>query len=242
VPQAVAADGSGNVYIADSGNSVIRKVDSSGTITTFLTTLTASNGFTLAARTIALAIGASGDLYASDGLYAIWKITPSGATTVIAGELYEAGYNGDGIPATEALLFFPNGVAVDGAGNVYISDWYNNRIRKVDTAGIISTVAGNGTGGFSGDGGPATSARLYLPTDVAVDNKGNFYISDWLNLRVRMVNSAGTIETLAGTGNYGYNGNNLPAKQTNLVPIGLAVTGNDVYVSDSGSFRVREIK
>lgn len=139
-------------------------------------------------------------------------------------------------------MFLPNGVAVDGAGNVYISDWLNSRIRKVDTAGIISTVAGTGQAGFSGDGGPATGAMVCFPTDVAVDTKGNFYIADWDNLRVRMVNSSGTIETLAGSGNSGYNGNNLPANQTNLLPIGLAVTGSDVYVSDSDSFRVREIK
>lgn len=241
MPEAVAADGSGNVYIADLGNSVIRKVDSSGTITTFLTTLTASNGFTLPAFSNALAIDGSGNLYSSDSIYAVWKITPSGATTVVAGELYDIGYNGDGIPATQAWLFLPNGVAVDGAGNVYISDWLNNRIRKVDTAGIISTLAGTGTGGFSGDGGPATSAMLYLPTDVAVDSKDNFYIADWSNFRVRIVDSSGTIETLAGSGNFGYNGNNLPANQTNLLPIGLAIAGNEVYVADQGSFRVREI-
>jgi sugar lactone lactonase YvrE len=241
VPQAVAADGNGNVYIADTGNNVIRKVDSSGTITTFLTTLTASNGYGLSARANALAIDGDGNLYASDGTFAVWKITPAAATTVVAGELYDLGYNGDGIPATQAWLFLPNGVAVDSAGNVYISDWFNNRIRKVDTAGIISTVAGNGTEGFGGDGGPATSAMLYLPTDVAVDSKGNFYIADWVNLRVRIVNSSGTIETLAGSGSLGYNGNNLPAHQTNLLPIGLAIAGNEVYVSDQGSFRVREI-
>src|SRR5579862_163846 len=201
IPQAVAADGNGNVYIADYGNDVIRKVDSSGTITTFLTTLTASNGFTLPAISNALAIDGSGNLYSSDSIYAVWKITPSGATTVVAGELYDIGYNGDGIPATQAWLFLPNGVAVDGVGNVYISDWLNNRIRKVNTAGIISTVAGTGTGGFSGDGGPATSAMVSLPMDVAVDNKGNFYIADWDNYRVRIVDSSGTIETLAGSGN-----------------------------------------
>lgn len=242
LPEAVAADANGNVYIGDSGNSVIRKVDKTGTITTFLTILTASNGFTVAARTNALAVDGSGNLYASDGVFAIWKITPSASTTVVAGELYDLGYNGDGIPATQAWLFLPTGVSVDREGNIYICDWLNQRIRKVDTAGIISTVAGNGSEGFSGDGGPATSATLTLPTDVAVDTKGNFYIADWDNLRVRVVNSSGTIETLAGSGEFGYNGNNLPAKQTTVFPFGLAVAPDGVvYVADEGSFRVREI-
>jgi trimeric autotransporter adhesin len=241
-PQAVAADGNGNVYIADSGNSVIRKVDAAGIITTFLTTFTASNGFSLSGRANALAVDTGGNLYASDGTFAVWKVTPSAATTVVAGVLYDLGYNGDGIAATEAWLFLPNGVAVDKEGNIYISDWLNNRIRKVDTDGVISTAAGNGIQGFGGDGGPASSAMLSLPSDVAVDNKGNFYIADWDNLRVRIVNSSGVIETLAGSGNFGYNGNNLPSKQTNLFPFGLALgsTGS-VYVSDEGSFRVREI-
>ncbi len=242
LPEAVAADGNGNVYIADTGNNVIRKVDKTGTITTFLTVLTASNGFIVAARSTALAVDGSGNLYASDGTYAIWKITPAGSTTVIAGVLYDIGYNGDGIPATQAWLFLPNGVAVDRAGNVYICDWLNERIRKVDTNGLISTVAGNGSEGFNGDGGPATSATLTLPTDVAVDTKGNFYIADWDNLRVRVVNSAGTIETLVGNGEFGYNGNNLPAKQTTVFPFGLTFSPNGIlYVADEGSFRVREI-
>ena len=162
--------------------------------------------------------------------------------TVVAGELYDIGYNGDGIPATQAWLFLPTGVSVDREGNIYICDWLNNRIRKVDTAGIISTVAGNGSEGFNGDGGPATSATLTLPTDVAVDIKGNFYIADWDNLRVRVVNAAGTIETVVGTGEFGYNGNNLPAKQTTVFPFGLAIAPDGVvYVADEGSFRVREI-
>lgn len=242
LPEAVAADANGNVYIADTGNSVIRKVDKTGTITTFLTILTASNGFTVAARSTALAVDGSGNLYASDGTFAIWKITPSASTTVVAGVLYNLGYNGDGIPATQAWLFLPTGVSVDREGNLYICDWLNERIRKVDTAGIISTVAGTGAEGYNGDGGPATSATLTLPTDVAVDAKGNFYIADWDNLRVRVVNSSGTIETLVGTGEFGYNGNNLPARQTTVFPFGLAFSpSGDLYVADEGSFRVREV-
>jgi trimeric autotransporter adhesin len=243
-PGAVAADASGNVYIGDTGNSVIRKVDKAGTITTFLTTFTASNGFTLSARANALAMDRDGNLYASDGLYAIWKITPAAVTSTVAGELYNLGYNGDGILATQAWLFLPNGVTLDAEGNVYISDWLNDRIRKVDTAGIISTVAGNGLEGFSGDGGPATSAMLTLPSDVAVDSRGNLYIADSDNGRVRIVDPSGTIETFAGSGDFGYNGNNLPANQTNLFPTGLAIANDNdaIYIADEGSFRVRKIQ
>jgi sugar lactone lactonase YvrE len=165
-PQAVVADHSGNLFIADGVNSVIRKIDSAGTITTFLTVFSYPGGAE-AARAVALAMDAGGNLYASDGLSAIWKITPSGSTTIVAGVIFNLGYNGDGIPATQAWLFLPFGIALDQAGNLYIDDWLNQRIRKVDTGGIISTVAGNGTQGFSGDGGAATSAQLSLPTDVA---------------------------------------------------------------------------
>ena len=240
-PTAAVADGGGNVYIADTGNSVIRKVDSSGTITTFLTEFSSGNNGE-SARVVALAIDAGGTLYASDGIYAVWKVGPSGSTTVVAGTLFNLGYNGDGIPATQAWLFFPTGIAVDNAGNLYIADWLNNRVRKVDTSGIISTAAGNGTQGFGGDGGPATSAMLSLPSDVAVDAKGNFYIADWINFRVRVVNASGIIQTLAGSGGYGYNGEGLPATQANVFPSGVAVGPNGtVYFADQSSYRVRTI-
>ncbi len=232
-PTAVVADRNGNIFIADTGNGVIRKVDSSGTITTFSSVTIYWQG--------ALAIDASGNLYASDGLYEIWKILPSGSATVVAGVLYEIGYNGDEIPATQASLGEPTGIAIDSMGNLYIADWLNNRIRKVDTNGIISTVAGDGTPGFSGDGGPATSAMLSLPMDVAVDNQGDFYVADWLNFRVRLVNRSGTIETFAGSGRFGYNGDGLPAKQANLFPSGLVVRNGAVYVIDQASYRVRKI-
>ena len=242
-PRAVAADLQGNVYIADTGNSAIRKVDSTGTISTFLTTFTESNGFTTSADCTALILGPGNDLYATDGIFAVWKITPSGATTIIAGVLYQLGYNGDGIPATQAWLLLPNGLAFDPGGNLYISDWLNYRIRKVDSTGTISTVAGTGQSGFSGDGGPATSAMLNLPYDVVFDSTGHLYIADWINFRVRVVDLSGTINTYAGTGGFGYNGNNLPATQTNVFPSGLALSATDVlYVSDQGSNRVRRIQ
>ena len=240
-PQAVVADRNGNLFIADAGNSVIRKIDASGTITTFLTVYTYPNGAE-AARAVALAIDGDGNLYASDGVSVIWKITPSGSTTIVAGVIFNLGYNGDGIPATQAWLFLPFGLAIDQAGNLYIDDWLNQRIRKVDTGGIISTVAGNGTQGFSGDGGPATAAQLSLPADVAVDAKGNIYIADWINFRVREVNRKGIIQTLAGSGGFGYNGEGLPARVANVFPVGVAVAPDgSLYMADSSDYRVRRI-
>ena len=235
-PKGVAADGFGNVYIADgNGLGAIRKVDSSGTITT-LTTLIFATG---------LAVDSSGNVYAASSGgngSVIWKITSSGSAAIVAGVQNQTGYNGDGIPATQALLNAPTGVAVDSAGNFYIAEWAGSRIRKVDTGGIISTVAGSGTRGYGGDGGPATAAFLSAPADVATDTKGNIYIADSINARVRVVDSSGTINTIAGTGALGYNGNNLPATSTNIFPTGINVSSKGVvYVTDQLSYRVRKI-
>ena len=234
-PDAVAVGPSGDVFIADSNSGRIRKVDSSGTITTFSNVFTGFSG-SLATDTI-------GNIYASDGFSVVWKITPSGSATIVAGESSQIGYNGDGIAATSALLNQPTGLAVDSTGNIYICDSGNNRIRKVDISGIISTVAGNGTAGFSGDGGLATAAMVFEPSDVAVDAKGNLYIADRINERVRVVDSSGTIRTLAGSGNFGYNGNWLPALSTNMYPSGVTVSpAGVVYVVDEASGRVRKIR
>ena len=239
-PQAVAADRNGNVYISDTGNEVIRKIDSSGTISTFVSFLD-NNGSATSARTVALAVDGSGNLYASDGLWAIWRITPDGGTSVVAGTLFDIGYNGDGIPATQAWLFLPSGVAVDHADNLYISDWLNCRVRKVDSSGNISTIAGTGSFGFSGDGGPGTSAQISEPSDVAADNAGNVYIADWVNFRVRVVDASGTINTLAGSGDYGYNGNDDIATKANLFPHSVAVRDGIVYFLDASTYRVRKV-
>jgi sugar lactone lactonase YvrE len=228
-PDAVAADKSGNIFIADLDNGAIRKVDTLGTITTFASNIVA----------FAIATDAIGNVYASD-FEVVWKITPAGSASIFAGSAY--GYGGDNGPATQARLALPEGIAVDTAGNVYIMDTNNFRIRKVDTSGIISTIAGNGSPGYSGDGGPATAASLSdFSLDVAADGKGNIYIADSINARVRIVDASGTIRTYAGTGNYGYNGNSLPATQTNMFPEGLAINAKGVvYVSD-GNERVRKI-
>jgi sugar lactone lactonase YvrE len=231
-PSGVAADGAGNVYIADAFFT-IRKVDSNGIITTFATTPV--NG---------LAVDGAGNLYAA-GFFnnIVTKFTPDGTSSIVAGVQNNFGYNGDGIPATQAWLGFPMAVAVDKSGNLYIADWLNSRIRKVDTTGIISTVAGTGINGFSGDGGPATSAMIWSALDVAVDTKGNFYIADTSNFRVRKVDSAGTINTLAGSGDAGYNGNALPATATNMFveTVGVSPDGT-VYLWDGASYRLRKVQ
>ena len=232
----VAVDPLGNVFIGDTNNNVIRKIDPSGTITTFAKNFGQNIIFGLATDAI-------GNVYAVDFVGpVIWKITPSGSASIVAGVHFHYGYNGDGIPATQAWLNLPTSVAVDSAGNLYISDWANQRIRKVDTSGIITTVAGNGTFGFGGDGGPATAAMLCQPLDVATDAKGNLYIADSCNGRVRIVDSSGTIQTLAGSGGFGYNGNGLPAKSTNMFPVAVAVNPKGLlYVNDLESYRVRKV-
>jgi hypothetical protein len=228
-PYSVAADSNGNIFIADNGNGVIRKVDMSGTITTFVRNIYA----------FAIATDAIGNVYASD-FDAVRKITPGGSVTIFAGGCLGSG--GDGGPATQACLFLPFGVAVDTAANVYIMDTGNSRIRKVNTSGIISTIAGNGSPGYSGDGGPATAASLSdFSLDVAVDGKGNIHIADSVNARVRIVDASGTIQTYAGTGNSGYNGNSLPATQTNLYPVGLVTNAKGVVYESDGNVRVRKI-
>ncbi len=233
-PTAVAVDPSGDIFIVDDETGGIRKVNTTGIITTFSNVFTGFSG--------ALVADTMGNIYASDGSAVVWKITATGTATIVAGSPSLYGYNGDGIPATSASLSSPNGLALDTAGNLYISDSGNNRIRKVNTSGIISTVAGNGFCGSSGDGGPATAAEICQQADVALDHKGNIYIADRLNDRLRMVNSLGTMQTLAGSGNFFYNGNRLPALGTNMYPSGVAVSPTGVvYVVDEISDRVRKI-
>ena len=232
-PLAVTADGLGNIYVADYGNFAIRKISATGIISTF-----ASNVFLNA-----LASDASGNIYGSNlGFCVIQKFNQSGQSSIVAGVEFQCGYNGDGIPATQATIFLPEGLAVDSLGNLYFSDMGNNRVRKVDGFGIISTVAGNGNCSFSGDGGPANQATVCGPQGVGVDHSGNLFVADGYNGRIRVVNAALTINTYAGHGGGGYNGNGLTALKTDMEPFPIAVDpGGFVYYGDILSYLVRRI-
>ncbi len=154
-----------------------------------------------------------------------------------------AGFSGDGGNARDALLYAPAGFGLDHDGSIYIADTSNHRVRKIDTAGIITTIAGSNLAGFDGDGGPATEARLYEPRDVAIDPTGRIYISDYKNNRIRMVDLDGTIQTICGSDNYTFNGNGIPSVEANLFkPLGLDVDPQgDLYIAVSGHHMIRKI-
>jgi uncharacterized protein (TIGR03437 family) len=248
-PMGVAVGSTGNLYIADSGNQRIRKVTPDGTISTVAGNGTQAysgdGGPAISAELSlpgAVAVDSAGNLYIADTLNnsRIRKVAPDGTISTVAGNGI-MGYSGDGGPATSAQLNGPWDVAVDSAGSLYIADTWNNRIRKVAPDGTISTVAGSGTQGPLGDGGPATSAPLFNPRDVAVDYGGNLYISDASNNRIRKVAPGGTISTVAGNGTQGYSGDGGLATSAQLdVPEGLAVdTAGRVYVADSANKVIR---
>ena len=211
-PWGLALDGAGNLYIADTYNNRIRKVAAgSGIVSTYAgngtLTYSGDNGPAMSAGISypeGIAIDASGNLYiAESGSQHIRKVASStGTITTVAGN-GQYGYTGDGGAAASAKLGGPTGVAIDVAGNLYIADSNNNVVRKVTAGtGIITTVAGTGTAGYTGDGGPATGAKLYRPFGVAVDTLGNLYIADSYNMVIRkLTTSNGTITTVAGNGN-----------------------------------------
>lgn len=251
-PAGMAVDSSGNLFIADSGNNVVRKVTAA---TGIVSTVAGNGGAGYSgdggpASSAALhaphgvAVDSSGNLFIADtGNAAIRKIAAAtGIVTTVAGD-GAAGYSGDGGAAVKATLSLPSGIAVDGSGNLYIADTQNNAIRKVVAAtGIITTVAGNGGAGYSGDGGPATSAEFNTPQDVAVDASSNLYIADELNYVIRKVTAAtGVITTVAGNHTEGYSGDGGPATSAELrFPGNLALDGSgNVYIADSGNARVR---
>ena len=244
----MAVDGSGNLYIADTFNHRVRKVDTAGVITTFAGTGTVGyngdGGPASAAwlnRPYGVAVDGSGNLYIADTFnQRIRKVDTAGVITTFAGT-GTTGYSGDGSAATAARISGPNGVAVDGSGNIYIADTFNYRVRKVDTAGVITTVAGTGTAGYSGDGSAATAARISGPNGVAVDGSGNIYASDASNNRIRKVDAAtGNISTAAGGGSIGDGGAAVSARLN--FPYGAALDrAGNIYIADTDNQRIRKV-
>jgi hypothetical protein len=249
-PFGAAADAAGNLYIADTQNQRIRKVDTGGTITTVAGTgfsgFSGDGGPATAARLSnpnSVAIDAAGNLYIADGINRrIRKVDAGGTITTVAGN-GTSGFAGDGGAATAASLSTPTGVALDLAGNLYFADSANRRIRKVDTGGTITTVAGNGLLGFAGDGGPATAASVGDPRGVAVDTAGNLYIADGDSHRIRKVDAGGMIMTVAGSGTPGFAGDGSIATLANLyAPSGVAVDAAwNLYIADSLNRRIRKV-
>ena len=248
-PAGLAFDG-GELYIADRFNNRVRLVDTSGVITTVAGDgasggpLSAPGPATSVAldRPSAVVVSSSGDVYVADSsANEVLELSPSGRLSVFAGTGV-AGYSGDGGPATQAELFDPSGLALSSNGDLYIADSGNNRIRMVSPSGVITTVAGTGVAGFSGDGGPATQAELSFPTAIALSSTGALLIADGGNRRVREVSPTGTITTVAGNGTLGLSGDGGPATQAGLSePLGVAAGPGGIYVADAWNDVVRRI-
>src|SRR5665213_2019334 len=248
VPPAVSVDPQGNVYIADQFNHRIRKIDTTGKITTIAGTgalgFSGDGGQATAAilnTPTGVFADAAGNIYIGDtGNQRIRKINSAGVISTVAGN-GNAAIAGDGGPATSASLSSAGRVVADGSGNLYIADQGNHRIRKVDTTGTITTIAGTGVEGYNGDG-PATATKLDNPTALALDASGNVYFSDQFNHRIREI-TAGMVVAIAGTGVAGYNGDGASVSTQLKFPGGLVVdpTSGAIYFMDCANFRVRKI-
>jgi hypothetical protein len=237
----ICIDTLGNIYIADWGNNRIRKINTSGIISTIAGTGTygysGDGGSALSAQIgcSGIAVDHAGNIYFT-GYNCIRKIDASGIITTVAGNGL-AGYSGDGGPSISAELYDPEGITIDGLGNIYFSDLANYRIRKISSSGIITTVAGNGTNGNSGDGGPAMLAQLYA-FNITNDALGNLYFTSGGNLR--KVSTAGIISRFAGNGIGGYSGDGGPATSAQ-VAFTYGITSdavNNIYFSQQGNANI----
>lgn len=250
-PGGVVVDKAGNLYISDTGNEVIRKVDTAGIITTYAGDNALGEGYgqdNVAAtsaqldRPLGLAVDSAGNLYIADshadqnatttqGLVRKVNASTGIITTVV------------GLGTTAGLMICPEAVAVDAAGDVYISDIELHTVLKFSNGALKLNFAGDGYAGFSGDGGPAAAAMLGDPVGVALDTAGNLYIADSTNMRIRRVTPDGIISTIAGVTNYGYSGDGGPALQAQLLsPRGVAVdSSGNVYIADTGNDAIRQL-
>ncbi len=252
LPYGVAADNSGDFFIADEYNNVIREVNSFGIIYNVAgnhsTGYSGDGGSALSAELTfptGVSIDASGRIYIADyGNSAIRMVNTSGIISSIAGFNFR-GYSGDGGPATAAELYYPYDVQKDASGNIYIADTYNNVIRKINTSGIISTIAGNYASGhgYSGDGGPASTAELGHPVSISIDVYGKIYIADLDNYVVRMVDNSGIIHTVAGNHIGGFSGDGGQATAAEIKqPWAITVDASDnIFITDAGNGRIRKV-
>ncbi len=242
-PQGIAIDASGNIFVADTWNHRVRKVTPTGIITTVAgdgQRRFAGDGGPAVSASLdvpkGLALDAQRNLYIADsGNARIRKVTPAGAISTVAGGVWFEPI-GDGGPATAASLYDPSGLAFDGRGNLYIADTMNRRVRKVTPEGTITTVAGNGDTGSMGDGGRAAEALLFAPRDSTFDARGNLYVADTSNRRVRKITAAGAISTVAGSG-----GANDPKNPLGL-PSALAFdSAGNLYIAEAYTGRLSKL-
>ncbi len=241
-PAGVAVDASGNVYVADAGNNRIRKITPAGVVTTLAGDGTAdyADGTGTAAQfwnPRGITLDGAGNLYVADSHnHRIRKITPEGVVTTLAGTGIAGHTDGAG---TNAQFYIPSAVAADGAGNVYVTDFENHRIRKITPSGVVTTLAGDGTEGFAD--GTGTAAKFNRPSGITVDASGNLYISDRGNQRIRKVTPAGTVSTIAGISSYG--SQNGPASSARFYhPWGIGIDANhNLYVADEGNHKIRKL-
>jgi uncharacterized protein (TIGR03437 family) len=249
-PRGLAADTTGNLLIVDYENSSVWRVGTDGTVQPVAGTgkpgYSGDGGPATDAELRfprAMCVNAAGNIFIADTWnYRVRKITPDGKISTVAGN-GKNGNSGDGVPAVEAEIGPPWGVAADDGDTVYIADPYHQCIRKITAEGLISTVAGSGSQGDEGDGGPAASARFRYPRGLALDSNGNLYVADQFNHRVRKISRDGFISTVAGTGERGYSGDGGPAASAQLngpYAVAAGVLG-ELYIADVRNHRVRRL-
>jgi hypothetical protein len=248
-PDAIVCDALGNIYFVDFNNNWIRKINTSGIISVFAGNGTmgfSGDGGTATSaslnKPLDLAIDGVGNIYILDvGNNRIRKVNTSGIISTYAGTGTYS-FSGDGGPAILATFQQPSSITADLTGNVYVADYWNRRIRKIDSSGIINTIAGTGTAGYSGDNGPALAAQISDIIGMATDAAGNLYLSDQAYHVIREINTTGTINTICGTGVAGFSGDGGPAISAQLnVPRNLTVHSNTLFIVDQTNSRIRTI-